>query len=221
MKAAEINAVALVATGVNSDGGREVLGLRVATSETRAAWNSFFADLVAPGLSGVRLVTSDAHEGLVEAIAANLPGASWQRCRTHYAANLMSVTPKTMWPAVKAMLHSVDDQPDADAVHARFDRLLDYVDGKPPDAHEHLDAAQADILASPPSPRDSGNRSGPTTRTSDSTGRSAAAPTPSASSPTATPSSVSSAPSSPNRPTNGPKDAATSASTSSPSPASP
>jgi len=142
-----INAVVLVATGVNADGRREVLGLRVATSETGAAWNSFFADLVARGLAGVRLVTSDAHQGLVEAIAANLPGAVWQRCRTHYAANLMSVTPKSMWPAVKAMLHSVYDQPDAAAVHAQFDRLLDYVDEKLPDAHEHLDAARADILA--------------------------------------------------------------------------
>jgi transposase-like protein len=142
-----INAVVLVATGVNADGRREVLGLRVATSETGAAWNSFFADLVARGLGGVRLVTSDAHAGLVEAIAANLPGAVWQRCRTHYAANLMSVTPKTMWPAVKAMLHSVYDQPDAKSVHAQFDRLLDYVDGKLPAAHENLDAARADILA--------------------------------------------------------------------------
>lgn len=101
-----INAVVLVATGVNGDGHREVLGLQVATSETKPAWNTFFADLVARGLAGVRLVTSDAHAGLVEAIAANLPGASWQRCRTHYAANLMAVTPKSMWPAVKAMLHS-------------------------------------------------------------------------------------------------------------------
>ncbi len=61
------------------------------------------------GLAGVRPVTSDAHAGLRDAIAANLPGATWQRCRTHYAANLVSVTPKSMWPAVKARLHSVDD----------------------------------------------------------------------------------------------------------------
>ena len=142
-----INAVVLVATGVNADGHREVLGLRVATSETGAAWSSFFADLTARGLTGVRLVTSDAHGGLVEAIAANLPGAAWQRCRTHYAANLMSVTPKNMWPAVKAMLHSVYDQPDKKAVAAQFDRLLDYVDGKLPDVFDHLDAARADVLA--------------------------------------------------------------------------
>ena len=89
-----INAVVLVATGVNADGHREVLGTRVATAETAAAWNTFFADLVARGLTGVKMVTSDAHAGLVEAIAANLPGAGWQRCRTHYAANLMRGLPR-------------------------------------------------------------------------------------------------------------------------------
>ncbi|CAB4769666.1 unannotated protein [freshwater metagenome] len=149
-----INAAVLLATGVNGDGHREVLGMRVATAETGAAWNEFFADLVARGLSGVRLVTSDAHPGLVEAVAANLAGAAWQRCRTHYAANLMSVTPKSMWPAVKAMLHSVYDQPDRPAVHAQFDRLLDYVDGKLPEVHDHLDQARADILAFTEFPKD-------------------------------------------------------------------
>jgi putative transposase len=149
-----VNAVVLIATGVNGDGHREVLGMRVATSETGPAWNEFFADLVARGLSGVKLVTSDAHAGLREAIAANLPGATWQRCRTHYAANLMSVTPKSMWPAVKAMLHSVYDQPDAEAVHAQFDRLLDYVAEKLPAVAEHLAEARADILAFTGFPKD-------------------------------------------------------------------
>jgi putative transposase len=142
-----VNAVVLVATGVNGDGHREVLGVKVATSETKEAWNVFFADLVARGLTGVRLVTSDAHAGLVEAIAANLPGAAWQRCRTHYAANLMSVCPKSAWPAVKTMLHSVYDQPDATAVAAQFDKLLDSVGEKLPAVAEHLDAARADVLA--------------------------------------------------------------------------
>ena len=85
---------------------------------------AFFRDLTARGLSGVKLVTSDAHRGLVSAIEATLPGASWQRCRTHYAANLMSVTPKSSWGWVKALLHSIYDQPDADAVHAQFDRVV-------------------------------------------------------------------------------------------------
>ena len=149
-----VNAVCLAATGVNGDGLREVLGLRVATSETKEAWNTFFADLVARGLAGVGLVTSDAHTGLVEAIAANLPGASWQRCRTHYAANLMSICPKSLWPAVKAMLHSVYDQPDAAAVHAQFDRLLDYVSEKLPAVAEHLAQAREDILAFTTDPKD-------------------------------------------------------------------
>lgn len=100
-----VNTVVLIATGVNGDGRREVLGLQVATSETGSSWNVFLADLVMCGLTGVQLVISDAHAGLKDAIAANLPGSTWQRCRTHYPANLMSVTPKNMWPAVKAMLH--------------------------------------------------------------------------------------------------------------------
>ena len=149
-----VNGVVLVATGVNGDGHREVLGMRVVTSETGPAWNEFFADLVARGLAGVRLVTSDAHAGLREAIAANLPGAAWQRCRTHYAANLMSICPKSMWPAVKAMLHSVYDQPDAPAVAAQFDRLIDYVTDKLPAVAEHLSAAREDILAFTAFPKD-------------------------------------------------------------------
>jgi len=149
-----VNGVVLLATGVNGDGHREVLGMRVVTSETGPAWNEFFADLVARGLAGVRLVTSDAHAGLREAIAANLPGASWQRCRTHYAANLMSICPKSMWPAVKAMLHSVYDQPDAPAVAAQFDRLIDYVTDKLPAVADHLSAAREDILAFTAFPKD-------------------------------------------------------------------
>jgi putative transposase len=114
---------------------------------TFVAADALTNDLVARGLNGVRLVTSDAHTGLVEAIAANLPGTAWQRCRTHYAANLMSVTPKSTWGGVKAMLHSVYDQPDAAAVHAQFDKLLDAVTGPLPAVAEHLDAARADVLA--------------------------------------------------------------------------
>ena len=149
-----VNAVVMLAVGVNGDGHREVLGMRVATSETGAAWNTFFADLVARGLTGVRLVTSDAHAGLREAIAANLPGAAWQRCRTHYAATLMSVCPKSMWPAVKAMLHSVYDQPDAGSVNAQFDRLIDYVTEKLPAVADHLAAAREDLLAFTTFPKD-------------------------------------------------------------------
>ena len=138
---------ALVATGINADGHREILGLHVTTAEDGAGWLAFFRDLVARGLGGVKLVTSDAHAGLVAAISATLPGAAWQRCRTHYAANLMSATPKSSWGWVKALLHSIYDQPDADAVHAQFDRVVDALTGKLPAVAEHLEQARADILA--------------------------------------------------------------------------
>jgi len=142
-----VNVHALLATGANADGYREILGLQVTSAEDGAGLLGFFRDLTARGLTGVRLVTSDAHRGLVEAIGATLPGGAWQRCRTHYAANLMSATPKNGWGWVKALLHSVYDQPDADAVHAQFDRILDALVDKLPAVAEHLDAARADILA--------------------------------------------------------------------------
>ena len=142
-----VKVAVMVATGVNADGHREILGVQVATAESGAGWLTFFRDLVARGLAGVRLVTSDAHAGLVEAIGATLPGASWQRCRTHYAANLMATTPKASWPAVKAMLHSVYDQPDAASVQAQFDKLLDTTQAQLPAVHAHLDEARTDILA--------------------------------------------------------------------------
>ncbi len=142
-----VNVHALVATAVNADGYREILGLQITSAEDGAGWLAFFRDLTARGLSGVALVTSDAHRGLVEAIGATLPGAAWQRCRTHYAANLMSATPKNAWGWVKALLHSVYDQPDADSVHAQFDRVLDTLGEKLPAVAAHLDAARADVLA--------------------------------------------------------------------------
>jgi putative transposase len=94
----------------------------------------------------VRLVTSDAHRGLVAAIGATLPGASWQRCRTHYATNLMAVTPKSSWPWVRALLHSVYDQPDAAAVAAHRPSPR-HPDRQTTTVAEHLDDARADLLA--------------------------------------------------------------------------
>jgi transposase-like protein len=138
---------ALVATGVNADGHREILGLQATSAEDGAGWLGFFRDLTARGLTGVALVTSDAHAGLVTAIGATLPGAAWQRCRTHYAANLMAVCPKSSWPWVRALLHSVYDQPDANSVHAQFDRVLDALGDKLPRVAEHLEAARSDVLA--------------------------------------------------------------------------
>ena len=138
---------ALLATGVNADGHREILGLDVTSGEDGAGWLAFFRGLVARGLTGTLLVTSDAHAGLVAAIGATLPGASRQRCRTHYAMNLMSIMPTSSWPSVGTLLHSVYDQPDREAVDVQYDRVLDALAEKLPAVAEHLNAARADVLA--------------------------------------------------------------------------
>ena len=108
---------------------------------------TFLRSLTARGLSRVKLVTSDAHAGLVAAIGATLPGATWQRCRTHYTTNLMAITPKTSWPWVRTLLHSVFDQPDAQSVGAQYDRIIDALADKLPKVAEHLEAAWDDLLA--------------------------------------------------------------------------
>ena len=142
-----VNTHVLVATGVNADGHREILGIDICSAESEAGWLTLFRGLNARGLTGVKLVTADAHSGLVAAVAATLDGACWQRCRTHYAANLMSVSPKASWGWVKAMLHSIYDQPDAAAVHAQFDRVIETLAEKLPAVAEHLEEARPDILA--------------------------------------------------------------------------
>jgi putative transposase len=149
-----VNVHALVAVGVNADGGREVLGLDVASDEDGAGWLAFLRSLTARGLSGVRLVISDAHRGLVSAVGAALPGASWQRCRTHYLRNLLSKVPKTAQPWVATLVRTVFDQPDAEAVKAQFDRVVATIAEKFPAAADHLDDARADLLAFTSFPRE-------------------------------------------------------------------
>jgi len=142
-----VNVHALIAVGVNKEGYREILGVEVTTAEDGAGWLTFLRSLTARGLSGVKLVTSDAHAGLVAAIGATLPGATWQRCRTHYTTNLMAVTPKSSWPWVKTLLHSVFDQPDTESVAAQYDRITDALADKLPKTADHLEAARPDLLA--------------------------------------------------------------------------
>ena len=99
-----VNVCVVVATGVNAEGQREILGMDVGTSEDGAFWLAFLRSLIARGLSGVELVTSDAHQGLKNAIAAVFAGASWQRCRTHFMANLLTRVPKRAQPGVATMV---------------------------------------------------------------------------------------------------------------------
>lgn len=138
---------ALVATAVNADGDREVLGIDVVSAEDGAGWLAFLRSLVARGLCGVALVTSDAHPGLVEAIGATLPGASWQRCRTHYARNLATRVAKSAQPWVLTLLRTVFAQSDPGEVRAQFDRVVEALAAKFPKAATHLAEARDDLLA--------------------------------------------------------------------------
>ena len=142
-----VNVAALVATGVNADGQREILGVDITTTEDGAGWQAFFRSLVARGLSGVQLVVSDDHPGLVDAIASTLPGTSWQRCRTHYLRNLLTKVPKSAEAMVATMVRSIFAQPSAKEVWAQHRRVIDHLaDMGLTDAAEHLDAAAAEIL---------------------------------------------------------------------------
>ena len=137
----------VVATAVNAAGSREILGIDLHTSEDGAGWTAFLRGLVARGLSGVRLIVSDAHPGLVDAIASTLPGASWQRCRTHFLRNLLTRVPKSAGPFVATLVRSIFAQPDAAAVHAQFARVTEQLHERFPAAAEMLEVAGPDILA--------------------------------------------------------------------------
>ncbi len=142
-----VNVCVVHAVGVNRDGFRESLGLDVVTSEDGAAWLAFLRSLVARGLAGVRLVTSDAHPGLVAAIAATLPGSAWQRCRTHAMRNLLTRVPKSAQSFVATMVRTIFAQPDAETVHEQYRRIVDQLATRFPEAAALLEEAAADLLA--------------------------------------------------------------------------
>lgn len=142
-----VNVACLLAVGVNGEGRREILGIDVATTEDGAGWLAFFRSLVARRLSGVQLVISDDHTGLVDAIAATLPGASWQRCRTHYLRNLLTKVPKSSETMVATMVRTIFAQPDPESVWAQHRRVVDHLaEVGLADAAEHLDQAAGEIL---------------------------------------------------------------------------
>ncbi len=137
----------VVATGVNADGRREVLGVEVITAEDGAGWTAFLRGLVARGLSGVQLVVSDAHEGLKAAIGAVLDGASWQRCRTHAMRNLLSKVPRSAQPVVATLVRTVFAQPDAESTWAQLERVVDQLSGRFPEVATALVDMAPDLLA--------------------------------------------------------------------------
>lgn len=143
-----VNVSAVIATAVNNEGRREIIGFDIVTAESTASWTAFLRSLVARGLLGVELVISDAHGGIKAAIAAVLGEASWQRCRTHFMANLATKVPKTKWPMIATLVRSIFEQPDRDATWTQLGDVVSKLTeaGFAELADTVLDAAD-DILA--------------------------------------------------------------------------
>jgi transposase-like protein len=144
----------VVAMGVNADGRRELLGLKVGDSESEAFWAEFITSLKERGLAGVRLVISDAHVGLNKAIRRQLQGCVWQRCRVHFARNLLQRVPRAHQGMVTAALRSVFAQESAAEVLSRWDDLAASLAERFPRAAELMAEAREDVLAFRPFPKD-------------------------------------------------------------------
>lgn len=102
----------LVATGVNIEGKREILGFAIGDTESEATWGVFFTQLKARGLSGVDIVTSDQHSGLVRAVKQQFQGVTWQRCQTHFMRNILDAAPKALRDEMKKYVRSIFDAAD-------------------------------------------------------------------------------------------------------------
>jgi putative transposase len=137
----------VVAMGVNADGRRELLGLKVGDSENEGFWSAFIASLKERGLTGVRLVVSDAHVGLTKAIRRQLQGCVWQRCRVHFARNLLQRVPRAHQGMVTAALRSVFAQEDATEILSRWEDLAASLADRFPRATELMHQAREDVLA--------------------------------------------------------------------------
>jgi len=137
----------VVATGVAADGNREVLGLAVGDSEDRTFWTAFLRSLRARGLAGVRLVISDAHEGLRHAIDKVMLGAAWQRCRVHFLRNVLAKVPKGSAEMVAAAIRTIFAQPDAAAVAEQLDSIADKLGRQFPTVADMLRDARTDVCA--------------------------------------------------------------------------
>ena len=159
-----VNVCVVVATGVNADGQREILGMDVGASEDGAFWLAFLRSLTARGLSGVELATSDAHQGLKNAIAAVFAGANWQRCRTHFMANLLTRVPNPLhgqpadpsaqacptrrgYPRPSRMVRTIYQQLSPAEVHGQLDRVVEQLREPFAQVAELLADAAPDILA--------------------------------------------------------------------------
>jgi transposase-like protein len=142
-----VNVCVVVATGVNSDGQRETLGLDIITGEDGAGWLAFLKGLTARGLRGTQLVISDSHTGLKGAIAAALPGSSWQRCRTHFMRNLLCKVPKSAQDIVATTVRTIFSQFTVEETHAQHARVVTQLTDRFREAAHLLADAGPEILA--------------------------------------------------------------------------
>ncbi len=141
-----VSKAVIVAVAVNTDGRREVLGLAIGPSETEAFWTDFLRGLMRRGLHGVRLVISDAHEGL-KAAAARVLGATWQRCRVHFMRNLLSYAGRQGRRVVSAFVATAFAQDDAAAAKAQWRQVADQLRPKAKQLATIMDEAEEDVLA--------------------------------------------------------------------------
>jgi transposase-like protein len=144
---------AVVATGITADGSREVLGVDVGDSEDEVFWRGFLRSLKARGLGGVRLVISDQHAGLVAALRRTFQGSAHQRCRVHFARNLLALVPKSHQDMVAAVFRTIFAQPDADTVAATWDQVRDQLAVRFPKIGPLMDSGKAEVLAFTAFPR--------------------------------------------------------------------
>ncbi len=142
-----VSRAVVIATGITATGDREILGVDVGDSEDETFWTRFLRSLRKRGLSGVRLVISDAHAGLKASIRKNFSGASWQRCRVHYARNLLAKVPKAQVEFVAAAFRSIFSQGSAAEVAERWDEVTDTLTTRFPKAAESMCESRTDVLA--------------------------------------------------------------------------
>ena len=201
-----VSVAVIVAVGVNSDGRREVLGMDIGPSEAQPFWSAFLRKLARRGLRGVKLVISDAHEG-IKAAVSKLLCASWQRCRVHFMRNILAHAGKNGRRVVSAFIGTAFAQETAEAASQQWRAVADQMRPKLPKLAALMDDAEPDVLAYMTFRRNTAPSSTAPTRSSGSTARSSDAPMSWGSSRTRPPSPGSSARSSWNRATNGPSSA--------------
>uniref|UniRef100_UPI001407E015 IS256 family transposase n=1 Tax=Methylosinus sp. RM1 TaxID=2583817 RepID=UPI001407E015 len=148
-----VSVAVIVAIGVNNDGRREVLGMDIGPSEAETFWTDFLRKLRRRGLRGVKLVVSDAHEG-IKAAVAKVMHAGWQRCRVHFMRNALAHAGKNGRRVVSAFIATAFAQDDADAAKAQWRKVADQLRPTLPKLALLMDEAEQDVLAYMTFPKD-------------------------------------------------------------------